>query len=589
MNGPARDGDDADLGECLMPVPDDAGQPPAHLMKMGNRKADHRYKYPDAQGHLLGYVLRWEARDGERKTFRPITYWRDASGRCKWRQKAWPQGRRPLFGLNKLAARPNAKVLLLEGEKAAIALEFGPLADALKWCGEDVIAVTWPGGGKAVAHADFSPLKGRDVIIAPDAHAPGEKTADELTLILRNVGVRSLRRWKAPPEAQQIKDAWDIADAIPPGWTPEDIVKSIVEAPEISAPRIVLTLPEFLATLKAPHYLVDGLFKRGSFYSLTAMTGAGKTAVALLLSIIIADRKRRWKFGSHATEHGRIVYVTRENPEDVKERLVGMAAKLGFDPKEFAETFLVIDSVADLAKETDRIRREVATFGEVALVILDTSAALFIGDNENDPIQMLKHALTQRALCGLPGNPCVIALNHPIKRPASADDLLPRGGGGYLNETDGNFTLWAHDDRLTDLYWTGKLRGPDFEKITFRMPTIHTTDLVDSNGRLMPTVMAEVVTAAQADAVEKASLGQEDRLLQAMLGRLNGSLSDWATDCGWILPAKPGETPQPNKSIVQRIMKRLVDDKLAKKSRGSYALTPAGKKAAIKVMSQAAE
>jgi hypothetical protein len=45
------------------------------------------------------------------------------------------------------------------------------------------------------------------------------------------------------------KEGWDIDDEIPPGLSPEDIVKSIVEAPEVTAPRIVLTLPEFLATL----------------------------------------------------------------------------------------------------------------------------------------------------------------------------------------------------------------------------------------------------------------------------------------------------------------------------------------------------
>jgi hypothetical protein len=187
-------------------------------------------------------------------------------------------------------------------------------------------------------------------------------------------------------------------------------------------------------------------------------------------------------------------------------------------------------------------------------------------------------------LCGLPGNPCVIALNHPIKAAASPEHLLPRGGGGYLNETDGNFTLWAHDDRLTDLHWTGKLRGPDFEKITFRLPTITTTKLVDSKGRMMPTVMAEVANAAQIEAVEEATMGQEDRMLQAMLERRNGSLATWATDCGWHLPSKPGEALQPNKSLAQRVMNRLVADTLARKLRKKYLLTKAGEDAAVKVM-----
>jgi hypothetical protein len=175
---------------------------------------------------------------------------------------------------------------------------------------------------------------------------------------------------------------------------------------------------------KTPDYLVDGLFKRGFFYSITAMTGAGKTAVALLLSVAVAD------------------------------------------------------------------------------------------PNENAPIEMLNHARTQRKLTELPGRPCVIALNHPIKNVTSPDQLKPRGGGGYLNETDGNFTLWAHDDKLSDFYYTAKLRGPDFEKITFRMAQITTTKLTDAKGRLMPTVMAQIVTDADIAEVENKSTFQENRLLE---------------------------------------------------------------------------
>src|SRR5262249_25188564 len=149
-------------------------------------------------------------------------------------------------------------------------------------------------------------------------------------------------------------------------------------------------------------------------------------------------------------EHGRVVYVTRENPDEVRERLFGMAERMAFNPEELANTFLVIENVADIAKAFDRIKREIEPFGEVALIILDTSAALFVGDDDNNNVQMIRHAKTQRSLTQLMGRPCVIALNHPTKKVTAPDQLLPRGGGGYLNEVDGNFTLWACGDRLSD-------------------------------------------------------------------------------------------------------------------------------------------
>ena len=339
--------------------------------------------------------------------------------------------------------------------------------------------------------------------------------------------------------------------------------------------NVILTLPQFLATLTPPDYLVDGLFKRGFLYSITAMTGAGKTAVALLLALAVADLQRRWKFGPFAVEHGRVLYITRENPEEVKERLIGMAEKLGFKAEELIKTFLVIDSVSDIAKAMGRIKAELEVFGDVALVILDTSAALFVGDDENSSIEMLKHAKTQRSLTKqLPGHPCVVALNHPIKNPTSPEQLLPRGGGGYLNEVDGNLTLWAHDDKLSDLHWTGKLRGPDFEKVTFHMQTITVLALRDAKGRLMPTVMARHVTDQDAAENESKSRFQENRLLAVIATKPEASIADLATACGWV--TRDGA---PYKSLIVRVIKRLIKAKLIAETGRGHTLTPAGKKA----------
>src|SRR5262249_5981043 len=120
----------------------------------------------------------------------------------------------------------------------------------------------------------------------------------------------------------------------------------------------IATLPQFLGKLKMPDYLGDGLFKRGFLYSLTGITRGAETAVALLLSVAVADPARSWKFGPHEVEHGRVVYVTRENPDEVRERLFGMAERMGFNPEELANTFLIIENVYDIAKAFDRIKRE---------------------------------------------------------------------------------------------------------------------------------------------------------------------------------------------------------------------------------------
>jgi len=74
------------------------------------------------------------------------------------------------------------------------------------------------------------------------------------------------------------------------------------------------------------------------------------------------------------------------------------------------------------------------------LVVVDTVAAYFEGDDDNDNVQMGNYARLLRSMTKLPGGPCVLALAHPTKR-AADDDLIPKGGGPFLNEVDGNVAL----------------------------------------------------------------------------------------------------------------------------------------------------
>jgi hypothetical protein len=56
-------------------------------------------------------------------------------------------------------------------------------------------------------------------------------------------------------------------------------------------------------------------------------------------------------------------------------RLIGMAQRMGFDPA--ALDLLVIERFQDaLDKELPRIASEIAAFGLLALVIVDTSASM---------------------------------------------------------------------------------------------------------------------------------------------------------------------------------------------------------------------
>src|SRR5947199_5177266 len=112
-----------------------------------------------------------------------------------------------------------------------------------------------------------------------------------------------------------------------------------------------------------------------------------------------------------------------------------------------------IPGVFKISEMQDRIRRETEALGGATLVIIDTSAAYFEGDQENDNKQQGDHARMFRSLTTFPGGPCVVVACHPPKN-AGDDNLIPRGGGAFIAEMDGNLTI-RKDGMVVELHWQG--------------------------------------------------------------------------------------------------------------------------------------
>ena len=129
------------------------------------------------------------------KRLRPL--WWDGS---QWLWKA-PPAPRPLYNLDALQQRPNAPVLIVEGEKTAhAAAKLFPSA----------VAITWPSGCKAIDKADWAPLIGRNCTLWPDADAVGRDAMAKLAIHLLKAGAAQVRIIQPPPDAPE---GWDLADA----------------------------------------------------------------------------------------------------------------------------------------------------------------------------------------------------------------------------------------------------------------------------------------------------------------------------------------------------------------------------------------
>ena len=280
--------------------------------------------------------------------------------------------------------------------------------------------------------------------------------------------------------------------------------------------RLIRPSAEFVADIVPPDYVVDGILQRRSVYSLTGATGAGKTAIMLLISAHVSGTLGR-SIGDRGVQCGKVIDFAGENPEDARMRWIAMAQQMDFDIDTIDVHF--IPGVFKISEMTDRIRREITDIGHISLIGVDTSAAYFEGDNENDNKQQGDHARRFRSLTTTPGGPCVLVACHPPKN-AGDDNLLPRGGGAFIAEMDGNLTGRKLSGAV-ELHWQGKFRGPDFAPLTFGLRTATHERLKDSQSRLMPTVVASHLSPEAQQEIEKAARSREDQLL-TLLAKLEG-------------------------------------------------------------------
>jgi putative DNA primase/helicase len=148
--GPRKRPSDSDQWEIIVPVPSGSKPAPKQHPKLGKPTAV--WTYPDAEGRLLGYVQRFDGPEG--KEFRPLTLWRSKiDGALTWKWTSWGTPR-PLYGLQRLAERPSAPVVVTgrrKGRRCRCAppagLRGGDKSERRQERRKGgLVALAWPGG-----------------------------------------------------------------------------------------------------------------------------------------------------------------------------------------------------------------------------------------------------------------------------------------------------------------------------------------------------------------------------------------------------------------------------------------------------------
>lgn len=234
---------------------------------------DYVWPYHDASGALMGYVLRIDTEhDKVYRPLRPVLL----NNETVWATVGFDNPR-PLYGLSLLAL--DGPVVMTEGEKAA---------DAARELFPNHSSVTWSGGASAVSKTDFSPLAGRDVLIWPDADAPGDQAAQQVAAHLIHVGARPLVMSRDLDKPK----GWDAADALAEGWGPDDAefyVSSRTPAPPETISGIFDANP-FDGELPPPRpWAFGNILLHRTVTAITAPAGTGKSTWSLQLAIAFSQ------------------------------------------------------------------------------------------------------------------------------------------------------------------------------------------------------------------------------------------------------------------------------------------------------------
>jgi hypothetical protein len=330
------------------------------------------------------------------------------------------------------------------------------------------------------------------------------------------------------------------------------------------SPAKVKTVAEFCAEYSPLTYAIEPTVRSRSLYTLTARTGAGKTAFMVASALAVATG-RNDILGSDV-EHGRVAYLAHENPDDVRMRLMIAAYLLNVSLTDIGARLVILD-VREKPEEVCTRLRALSHFERFSLILADTLAAWFDGRDINNNVQSGEFIRRVRPLTALQGNPTVVVAAHPTKG-AGEEQLVPYGGGAILNEVDGNLTLWRKPETSSvHLHWQGKLRGLEFTPRPFRFEIVGSPDILDIKGREVQLPVIRPITQVDDEAREEVEVNVQIALLRAMITEPDHTQREWAATIG------------KSKTLVGQKLLKLKTEKLVEVTLNKWSVTERGRKA----------
>ena len=406
-----------------------------------------KWDYRDREGQVIACVYRYDTPKG--KEFRP---W-DAKT-----HKYQAPDPRPLYNQPGMVHARN--IILVEGEKCAeVLIQKG-------FC-----AATAMGGANApLDKTDWSPLKGKNVLIWSDHDAPGKDYGDRLVAYLREYPVLSLSRLEIPDD---LPDKWDAADAVQEGRDIQAFIQQQLreialaeeddlwdEVPVLGMSKIPsFTLKQYYhATDPIPEDLIlPRILTPGGLLVFGGAPKIGKTDFLLHWLVHMAAGSsfmgmrspRPLKIFYLQTEIGKPYLQERIQHLPIREEIVTRAFEnLIITPQ--IRFFLDEDGV-ELAHQTIR------GFFKPDVIVIDPLRNVFDGKSENDNMEMLAFLQDRIEALRLMTNPsCGMILVHHTRKI------------GKTELADDPFQALSGASCLRSFYTTGMILSRPDEKKSMR-------------------------------------------------------------------------------------------------------------------------
>lgn len=368
-----------------------------------------KWDYQDAEGKLIACVYRYDTPTG--KEFRPF----DVSA-----QQYKAPDPRPLY--NHPGMVTSDHIIMVEGEKCAQAL-----------IQQGFCATTAMGGANApLEKTDWSPLKGKHVLVWADHDVPGKEYGDKLVAWLHRQPVLSLSRVNLPDD---LPEKWDAADAVAEGRNLEvflnhhaqmvpfegiqgdvesqTILKKIPAYKLINASQYFGDRNSFPQDLISPRILTPG--------GLMVFGGAPKVGKTdFLLSWMMHMAVGLSFMGMNTHKPLRVGYLQTEMEYDyMRERLQKVPFDTNYLPL-MGENLWITDK-ADITLDQQGVETAanivLQTMGAPDVLVIDPLRNVFDGVSENDNKAMIDFLRQRIDVLRKKVNPkCAIILIHHTRK-----------------------------------------------------------------------------------------------------------------------------------------------------------------------------